>query len=49
MEDRGAAALTPPAQDDAYAGSLERRVRFAQGRDCILDEYDELFRRLADA
>lgn len=49
VESPGDAVVTLPARDDSHPETLGGWTRFAQARDRILDEYDELFRRLADA
>lgn len=49
VEIQGNAIIITPAQDAARPETLERQARFAAARDRILNEYDDLFRRLADA
>lgn len=49
IEIQGNAIVITPAQDATRPETQERRAKFAAARERILGEYDELFRRLADA
>lgn len=49
VEIQGNAIIITPAQDAQRPETLARRQKFAQARDQVLSEYDDLFRRLADA
>lgn len=45
----GKAIVITPAQDAQRPGMPQRQAQFAAACDQILEEYDEVFRRLADA
>ncbi|MFC5848587.1 MazF family transcriptional regulator [Deinococcus petrolearius] len=45
----GNAIVITPAQDAQRPENTQRQAQFAAARDQILEEYDEVFRRLADA
>lgn len=45
----GNAIVITPAQDSLRPETTRRQTQFAAARDQILEEYDEVFRRLADA
>lgn len=49
VEIQGNAIIITPAQAAQRPETLERQKRFAEARDQVLSEYDDLFRRLADA
>ena len=49
VEIHGNAIVITPAQDAGRPETLHRQARFAAARERIMNEYDELFRRLADA
>ncbi len=49
VEIQGNAIVITPAQDAERPETLDRQARFAAARERILHEYDELFRKLADA
>lgn len=49
IEIQGNAIIITPAEDAQRPEALARQERFAQARDQVLSEYDELFKRLADA
>lgn len=45
----GKATVITPAQDAQRPGTPQRQAQFAAARDQSLEEYDEVFHRLADA
>lgn len=45
----GNAIVITPVQDALRPETTQRQAQFAAARDQILEEYDEVFRRLADA
>ena len=49
VEIQGNAIVITPAQAASTPETLGRQARFAAARERILTEYDELFRKLADA
>lgn len=49
VEIQGNAIVITPAQDPARPENEDRRAKFTAARERILGEYDELFRKLADA
>jgi len=49
VEIQGNAIVITPAQTASLPAQMERQAKFAAARDQILREYDDLFRRLADA
>ena len=49
VEIQGNAIVITPAQAATLPIQLERQAKFAAARDQILTEYDDVFRRLADA
>ncbi len=49
IEIQGNAIVITPAQAAPLPAHLKRQAKFAAARDQILTEYDDLFRRLADA
>lgn len=49
IEIQGNAIVITPAQDADRPESRDRQARFSLARERILEEYDELFCKLADA
>jgi antitoxin MazE len=49
VEIHGNAIVITPVQAASQPETLERQARFAAARERILNEYGELFRKLADA
>ncbi|WP_420594416.1 MazF family transcriptional regulator [Deinococcus sp.] len=49
VEIQGNAIVITPAHAAALPEALDRQAKFAAARERILGEYDELFRKLADA
>lgn len=49
VEIQGNAIIITPAHAATTPETLERQARFTAARERILTEYDDLFRRLADA
>lgn len=49
VEIHGNAIVITPVQAVSQPATLDRQAKFAAAREKILDEYGELFRKLADA
>ena len=49
VEIQGNAIVITPVQAAALPETLDRQAKFAAARERILGEYDELFRKLAEA
>ena len=49
VEIQGNAIVITPAEAATLPGTLDRQTKFAAARERILGEYDDLFRKLADA